>query len=128
MLDWIWTHLALALGNEAIRVGIIGLTMGIAWCDFVPRMLPSNLDAGYAQRLTRLIVFGIVLTASFFLNPTPLGLVIALTAAAGAPAVQVLLLRAIYVKWPGMMPKSLQECSTDRPPPPSLVKKEPPAC
>jgi hypothetical protein len=122
LAKWIWTQFAVLFAIPEVRAGFAALALGVAMTDFVARMLPARMDADYAYRLMRLFVFGISTVAAFWLNPSPLGLVVALIVGAAAPAVQVLSLRAIYAKWPAMKPESLIACSTDKPAPPSIVK------
>lgn len=123
MLDaikWAWDQVLALFAHQDFSAAASGLALGVAFTDFVARMLPARIDAEYAARLVRLVVFGIVTIAAFALNPTPTGAVLALLVGAAAPAVQVLMLRAIYARWPAMKPPALVACPTDNPPPKSL--------
>ena len=122
LAKWIWEQLAVLFAIPESRAAVAALVLGIAMTDFVARMLPARMDADYAARLMRLIVFGMVTSCAFWLDPTPLGLVLALTVGAAAPGIQSLMLRGIYARWPAMKPESLVSCSTDKPPPPGISK------
>lgn len=119
---WMWEQILLLFAHVEITAGAAGMVLGVAATDFVARMLPPSMDADYAYRLTRLIVFGAVTIAAFALDPTPIGLVIAVTAGCASPAIQALMMRAVYARWPAMKPQSLVSCVTDRPAPPGIGK------
>lgn len=122
ILKWAWDELAKLFVHAEVSAGAWAMLLGVAMTDFVARILPPTMDATYAYRVVRLAVFGVCTCAAFALNPTVLGLIVALIAGTAAPAIQVLLMRAIYARWPAMKPAALVCTPEDRPPPPPLVK------
>jgi len=122
MLKWGWLQLIELFRLNEVLAASAALWLGIALTDTIARLLPPKMDAYYAQRLTRLIVFGVSTTAAFALNPTRLGFVLAMMVGAAAPGLQILLMRALYARFPAMKPQALVCNVDDRPPPASLQK------
>jgi hypothetical protein len=122
MLKWAWLQVMELIHHDEVLAAGVALGLGIALTDAIARLLPPNMDAYYAQRLTRLIVFGTSTTAAFALNPTRLGFVLAMMVGAAAPGLQILLMRALYARFPAMKPQALVCNADDKPPPSSLTR------
>jgi hypothetical protein len=122
MLKWGWLQLMELFRLNEVLAASAALWLGIALTDAIARLLPPDMDSYYAQRLTRLIVFGTSTTAAFALNPTRLGFVLAMMVGAAAPGLQILLMRALYARFPAMKPQALVCNVDDKPPPASLTK------
>lgn len=124
LAKWIWLQAMAMFAILEIRAGFAGLVLGIAMTDFLPRMMPARLDADLARRMTRLLVFGFASGATFWLDPTPLGLILAFTVGASASSVQAIMMRVVYARWPSIKPMSLTPSMFDREPPPSILRKD----
>lgn len=88
---------------------MVGMLVGLAATEAIAHMLPPSMPAWEADRMIRLLVLGIAMCSSFALQPTVLGLVLALFSGLAAPTVYQFGTRWLYDKWPSLRPKALRE-------------------
>lgn len=106
--QWIWSQILLVMQDAQVRAIVAGLSIGMAGTEAVAHMLSPAMEAWRADRLVRLIVFGIACCASFALMPTLHGFVWAATAGLAAPTVYSFATRAAYARWPALEPRALK--------------------
>lgn len=109
MLETVWGEFLRHLPPGQLFAIMVGLLVGLAATEAIAHMLPPKMPAWEADRMTRLLVFGIAMCCSFALQPTVLGLVMALFVGLAAPTVHQFGTRWLYSKFPNLQPKALQE-------------------
>lgn len=111
MIEWLYSQFLLAMQQDQVRAIVAGLAVGIAATESLAHMLPRDMEPYAADRLVRLIVFGVALCSAFSLAPTTRGFIWALFVGLSAPTLYSLGTRALYARWPALQPKALQSCS-----------------
>jgi hypothetical protein len=92
---------------------LIGILLGVALAEFMAHMLPPEMNAYTADRLTRLICLGVSLTTTFALDSTLPGFFLALLAGLAGPTVHGFTLRYVNHHWPNFTPKALIDAPGD---------------
>lgn len=98
------------LHDPQIAAVVASLLVGMAATEAVAHALPPTMEAWKADRLVRLIVFGLSMCCAFSLVPTLHGFVWSLFAGLAAPTLYSLGSRALYAWRPELKPGALQQC------------------
>lgn len=109
MIEWAWTQFLLIWQDPQVRGVAAGLLIGIFAAESIAHMLPPSMEAAKADRLTRLLVFGLATVMAFLLVPSRHGLVWAVMTGVASPTLHQLGTRFIYSRWPWAEPKALKE-------------------
>lgn len=108
-LDSIAGALAAAYHHPEFGPLLLGMLVGIALTEVVVRCLPHGMSTWDAERITRLVVFGVATCVTFSQLPTLRGFVLALLAGLSSPTLHTFASRWTYAKWPTLKPPALRE-------------------
>lgn len=113
LAEWLWSILQ---GTHA-SAAAIGVLIGVALSEALAHVLPPGMNAYAADRITRLVCFGVSLTSTFALDATLQGFFLALLAGLAGPTLHGLILRYVNARWPNLTPKALIDAPGDEPRP-----------
>ena len=108
MIEWLWAQVLLLMQDPQVRAGVAGLVAGIGMTEAVAHCLNPAMAAYRAERIIRLLAFGIAICTTFALYTTREGLAWGGAIGVIAPLVHHFGARALYARWPALEPKALK--------------------
>lgn len=112
---WFWGLFKHVMESVHGAATVLGIVVGVFLTEFFAHILPPDMNAYSADRLTRLVCLGVSMTTTFALDATLVGFFLALLAGLAGPTVHGFVLRYIASRWPNLVPKALIESPTDKP-------------
>lgn len=108
MIEWLWAQILLVMQDTQVRAGVAGLLAGIGMTEAVAHCLNPAMPSWRAERVIRLLAFGITICTTFALYATREGLAWGAALGIVAPVIHHFGTRALYARWPGLEPKALK--------------------
>lgn len=108
MLEWTWTQLQALWQYPEFQAVVVGFLLGVSLTEAVAHFLPPQMNAWEAERVVRLIAFGVATIGGFSLDPTMLGLMLAVVNGLVTPTAHHFGKRWLYGRWPQLEPKALK--------------------
>lgn len=109
-LDWAYLKLEAIFAGVHAFAALMGVLVGVALTEAMAHALPPSMPAYNADRLTRLVCFGVSSITTLALDTTVRGAVLALLAGLAGPTLHGFLLRYVNARWPALTPPALVDC------------------
>lgn len=105
--DWIVVQIRALLASTHGFACIVGIAIGVALAETITHFLPPAMSAYAADRVGRLICFGVSAIATFAMDTSVAGFCLALLTGLAGPSLHQFGTRWLYARFPSLQPKAL---------------------
>lgn len=105
--DWLVIQLRALAANVHGFASLVGIAIGIALAETITHFLPPKMDAYAADRIARLLCFGVSAIATFAMDTSVAGFCLALLTGLAGPSLHQFGTRWLYARFPSLQPKAL---------------------